>query len=410
MDSADNKSKNEPLAKQNDYLWDRSGDPDPEVRELELLLGQFRYDRPTPALPQIAEGRRGSFFSHLRPFPALAAATAIVAIAGGIFFLIYGRNAPPMAGQGWEVSRLAGVPRIGHKAMRTDRLGHLGVGQMLETDQHSRASLEDSEVGQIEVDAGTRLRLLAMRNGLKQIALDRGTIHAHIWAPPGEFVVDTPSAVTVDLGCAYTLTVDDSGVGILRTSLGWVGFKLNRRESFIPSGAACATRPKFGPGTPYFADATPEFRAALARFDFEDATSQQRAEDIAAVLAESRKRDALTVWHLLSRVEQEQRVRVYERLQQLAPAPAGVTQEGIRRLDQRMLDLWWNALGFDDISIWRRWEHSWSEPTSQTPSAAAKALSATAISPAREVTTAGCVQVLPGLLLTLQLSLASLAL
>jgi hypothetical protein len=199
-----------------------------------------------------------------------------------------------------------------------------------------------------------------MGKGLKRIALDRGTIQAFIWAPPGQFVVDTPSAVTVDLGCAYTLQVDDSGSGIVRTSLGWVGFKLNGHESFIPAGAACATRPKVGPGTPYFEDAPAEFRAALARFDFEDNTPQQRSEDLAIVLARSRGRDALTLWHLLARVDEGQRMLVYDRLRQLAPPPAGVTKEGILRLDQPTLDLWWNALGFDDISVWRHWEHSWS--------------------------------------------------
>ena len=50
-----------------------------------------------------------------------------------------------------------------------------------------------------------------MGAGLKRIALDRGTIHAYIWAPAGEFVVDTPSAVTVDLGCAYKIKTDESG-------------------------------------------------------------------------------------------------------------------------------------------------------------------------------------------------------
>ena len=115
-------------------------------------------------------------------------------------------------------------------------------------------------------------------------------------------MVDTPSATTVDLGCAYTLHVDDTGVGLVRTSLGWVGFKLNGRESFIPAGAACATRPKIGPGTPYFEDAAADFQRALARFDFEDSTPQQRAADLATVLGEARKRDALTLWHLLARV------------------------------------------------------------------------------------------------------------
>jgi len=166
----------------------------------------------------------------------------------------------------------------------------------------------------------------------------------------------------VDLGCAYTLQVDDSGAGIVRTSLGWVGFKLNDHESFIPAGAACATRPKVGPGTPYFEDAPATFRAALARFDFEDSTPQQRTDDLAILLAASRQRDALTLWHLLTRAEEGQRVLVYERLRGLAPPPAGVTKEGILRLDQPTLDLWWNELGFDDISVWRHWERSWSGP------------------------------------------------
>jgi hypothetical protein len=164
----------------------------------------------------------------------------------------------------------------------------------------------------------------------------------------------------VDLGCAYTLRVDDSGAGLVRTSLGWVGFKLNGHESFIPAGAACATRPKVGPGTPYFEDASWEFRTSLQRFDFEDSTAQQHAEDLAIVLAQSRKRDALTLWHLLTRVDERQRVLVYDRLRKLAPPPATVTREGILSLDPPMLDLWWNRLGFDDISVWRHWERSWS--------------------------------------------------
>jgi hypothetical protein len=236
---------------------------------------------------------------------------------------------------------------------------------MLETDRQSRARLQADAIGQIQVDPSTRLRLLSMGSGLKRIALDRGTIHTYIWAPPGQFVVDTPSAVTVDLGCAYTLQVDDSGAGMVRTSMGWVGFKLNGHESFIPAGAACATRPKVGPGTPYFEDASAEFRAALARFDFGDNTPQRRAGDLAIVLGESRKRDALTLWHLLARVDVEQRVLVYDRLAELAPPPASVTKDGILRLDQPMLDLWWNELGFDDIAVWRHWERSWAG--SETP-------------------------------------------
>lgn len=371
MTTGDNNIENETLTptKIGDYLWDRSGEPDPEIQKLEGLLGKYRHDGPAPAFPEIVPDRRWTFFPlRMRLIPALVTTTLALLAIGVVTFLIHRKNPHPLTVVGWDVSRLAGTPRISRKAITADEgPSRLGVGEVLETDDQSRANLQAEGIGQIEMEPSTRLRLIAMGKGVKRIALDRGTIHTFIWAPPGQFVVDTPSAVTVDLGCAYTLQVDDSGGGIVRTSLGWVGFKLNGHESFIPAGAACATRPKVGPGTPYFEDAPAEFRAALARFDFEDSTPRQRAEDLAIVLAQARKRDSLTLWHLLARVDQGQRMLVYDRLQQLAPPPASVTREAILRLDQPKLDLWWNALGFDDISIWRHWERSWAGAAAQGP-------------------------------------------
>ena len=359
MDTGNNQAENEPLAKRDDYLWDGSGEPDPEIQRLEALLGKFQHARTAPVFPAIAPNRRWGFIpGRTRLLPVLATVAAVVTIAV-VTFLVYGRRTVPVTVAGWDVSRVAGTPRIGPKIVSGKETSRLGVGQMLETDHESRASLRADDTGQIEVEPSTRLRLLTMGGVLKRIALDRGTIHTYIWAPPGQFVVDTPSAMTVDLGCAYSLQVDDSGAGLVRTSLGWVGFKMNGHESFIPAGAACATKPKVGPGTPYFEDASSKFRGALTRLDFEDSTPQERVGDLAIILGESRKRDALTLWHLLTRVGEGQRILVYDRLGKLAPPPANVTKEGILRLDQPMLDLWWNELGFDDISVWRHWERSW---------------------------------------------------
>ena len=38
-----------------DYLWDGSGEPDPEVQKLESALRGLRHNRPAPAFPEIAE-------------------------------------------------------------------------------------------------------------------------------------------------------------------------------------------------------------------------------------------------------------------------------------------------------------------------------------------------------------------
>jgi hypothetical protein len=368
MDSRHEREK-DGLQEGNDYLWDGSGKPDAEVEKLETLLGKFRqdrpgHDRPVPVFPEIVpETPWASFTRRTWLFPAVSAAVVVIAAA---IVLSSGKKEAPVIAVGWDVSEIEGTPQIGTGTTIGKTARRLGIGQVLETDHASRAELQADDVGRIEVDADTRLRLLSMGNESKRIALDHGTIHAYIWATPGQFVVDTPSATTVDLGCAYTLTVDDSGVGMVRTSIGWVGFKLNGHEAFIPAGAACSTKPKVGPGTPYFEDASQNFKAALARFDFEDSTGPQRASDLAVVLRESRQRDGLTLWHLLSRVEPSQRGMVFTRLSKFVPPPAGVTRDGILRLDREMLDRWWNRLGFDDISVWRHWERSWSGTTSPT--------------------------------------------
>src|SRR5436309_715730 len=96
----------------------------------------------------------------------------------------------------------------------------------------------------------------------RRVALERGKLHAFITAPPRLFFVDTPSAEAIDLGCEYTLAVDDAGIGLLHVTLGWVMLERDGRESYVPIGAMCETRPGVGPGTPFFEDASLSFKEA----------------------------------------------------------------------------------------------------------------------------------------------------
>jgi hypothetical protein len=371
MNKPRNNSSEEPIMNE-PYLWDGSGEPDPEVQRLESLLAQFSH-REIPLalpLPQNAPAKHGYFHGLLLQFPWLPrfAAVAVVLpalVAGGILSFYPTRLSP--SGPGWEVARLDGTPQIGTRFITANQSStKLRVGQTLETNSTSRASISQTDLGEIKVEPNSRVRLLQIDDHHKRIQLDIGTIHAMIWAPAGEFVVDTPSAVAVDLGCAYTLQVAADGSGTIRTTLGWVGFHLNGRESFIPAGAMCPTRPKVGPGTPYFEDASESLRAALADFDFGAESSGDRAAALETVLSQARARDGLTLWHLLSRTDGAERAEVYDRFAALVPPPAGVTRDGILHLDQFMLDLWWNALNLGDIYLWRYWEQS-SSPRANPP-------------------------------------------
>lgn len=347
------------------YLWDGSGEPDPEIQNFESTLGRFRHDRPAPDFRALDRAALNVTPQPRMRFGFVAALAGLAAAAALAIAVIEYSNSPRwtlFAAPDWNVSTKAGTPRIGSNGIGINgSSAALRAGETLETDGNSRATISDGATGQVDVDPETRLRAVQSRSGTKRLSLERGTIHAQIWAPAGRFVVDTPSALAVDLGCVYTLHVEDSGAGLLQTSFGWVGFKRDGRESFIPTGAACATHPNTGPGTPYFEDASAKFREAIAQFDSGAATPTERSAALATILSEARTRDALTLWHLLARADDSDRAQVYDRLSSLVPAPESVTRDGILRLDRTMLDSWWNQLGLGDIRLWRNWERNWPE-------------------------------------------------
>jgi len=343
-----------------DYLWDGSGEPDPEIVRLEQLLRPLGHD--TRALSTrsarwgeaVASMRTVSRRVPQRMLLALVAA-AVIVIAVGVAWQRSTRPVSPTLA--WTVGRLEGTPTIESKPM-ADR-ANLREGGALDTGSGSRARIDIANIGELDVDSGSRVELVRARGAQYRLRLHWGTVHARIVAPPGQFVVETPSSTVTDLGCAYTLQVDEEGVGSVHVTSGWVGFEWHGRESFIPAGAMCATRPGVGPGTPHRQDAPDVFRAALGTFDFGAAGARTSALD--RVLAAARVEDAVTLWHLLTRVDGEQRARVFDRLAAFVPPPAGVTREGVVGADQSQIDRWWDELGFGSIIEWRHWKQRWSE-------------------------------------------------
>ncbi|MEO8593914.1 MAG: hypothetical protein ABI759_11380 [Candidatus Solibacter sp.] len=295
-----------------DYLWDRSGPPDLEIARLERTLAPLRY---RPRAPR--RSRAG--------WPLAA---AVMAAAAALLVMVAPPPPPPTA---WQVDG-----------------AQLRRGQTLRTGA-TPVRLEDLHVGLVDLGAHSVLRATAD----KRLALERGELHAFIWAPAREFVVDTPSARAIDLGCEYTLNVDERGDGVLKVSTGWVAFRAAGHEAFIPAGATCATRKRSGPGVPYFEDAPEELRRGLARLEAGETAA------LGEVLAAARPRDGLTVWHLLTRVSGAARGRVFDRFRELVPSAAAVSRDTAVRGDARAIDQCWNALDLQNTDWWRGWERAW---------------------------------------------------
>jgi cytoskeletal protein RodZ len=74
----------------NNYLWDRSGEIDPDIQQLEDSLGTLRYQPQPLQIPaHLQIGRRRGFY----PLMAIAATIALIAIALGLWFAFKQRQA-----------------------------------------------------------------------------------------------------------------------------------------------------------------------------------------------------------------------------------------------------------------------------------------------------------------------------
>jgi hypothetical protein len=297
--------------------------PDEMWSEIEWALdAKDREIRVHPASP-----RFGFAFSWYR-IAAFSAVLVVAVVIGLMWTSYYGPRVR------WGVEIIAGKVRIGSGHV-FDK-GSLAVGETLETDASSRVKINVGKIGEVEVEQNTRIRLVQAQPTEHRLALERGIISATISAPPRLFFVDTPSAEAIDLGCKYTLKVDDAGTSLLHVTLGYVALVRDGREVWVPRYAMCEARSGIGPGTPYFEDATDKFVRALEQLDFENGGD----EAFSTVLQESRPRDTFTLWQLLSRVEGDQRVRVLDRMIELVGLPKAITREGTLQLDPNTLEAW----------------------------------------------------------------------
>jgi hypothetical protein len=317
-----------------DYLWDRSGPPDAEIERLERALAPLRYRHRAGLLV----GRR----PPVRNWWALAAAAAVVAAAAGLEM-----RTPVPPATAWQVDSVHGQARMGSTQAAVAM--SLRTGQTVRTGDDTEITLRADQFGTMLIGPDSELRAATDR----RVELQRGLLHAYIWAPPRQFVVDTPSARAVDLGCQYTITVDAAGDGLLRVSLGWVAFQYGGEEAFIPEGAACVTSKRRGPGIPFYEDASEALRTSLAAFEGGDSAALQ------GILNAARPSDGITLWHLLTRVAERDRGRVFDRFAELVPLPKEVRREAVLRRDAHAIDLCWNALGLQKTEWWRGWESPW---------------------------------------------------
>jgi ferric-dicitrate binding protein FerR (iron transport regulator) len=316
------------------YLWDRSGAPDPEVARLETLLAPLAHDAPLALKPE-TKADASSVVTRLetkrRNRRIAYAGIGALAIAAVVLWIVLVR--PPRPAD--AVATCSSPSRGSHafhavggaaKCGAEERAsGFLPTGSDFETPKGTTATLEIARLGTVSIEPESKLRLIAADDKMQTLDLVRGTMHAKIAAPPRLFIVKTKRVDAVDLGCEYKLSVNDEGVGLLAVSYGSVSLERpNRALTLVVEGTTCKIGPN-GPGTPLSANASAELRKAADDLDGGDATALDR------VLAAAGEDDTATLWHVMRRMDPEERGRAWDRLSKLVPPPPSAPREAVVR-------------------------------------------------------------------------------
>jgi hypothetical protein len=332
-----------------DYLWDPHATPDREIAELEVRLRSLAY-RPEP----MRDAPASTATRSRQRWYGWAAAASVAILLGG-----WWTGTRPSALAPWTVAALRGTPVV--RTVGGVTSATLSVGGSVETDVRSVARVAVSSIGQADLGPGSRLRLLRSAPSEYRFALEHGTMHARIDAPPRYFLVETASTLATDLGCVYTLSVDSAGRGALSVEEGEVELERDGVRSSVLAGNLARLRPGVEPGLPYPASASPALAAAVERFD----SGRLDPGAVDALLLASDTRSTITLWHLLQRTNGQERERVFERLAALSPPPPSVTKKRVMRGESAALQRWRTELQPSWIVTASLWRRAWSAVSSR---------------------------------------------
>lgn len=255
-----------------------------------------------------------------------------------ILILYFSYSSLFRTGTGWQVTNPSGVVTLGPNLL--PKSAEMFRNVELSTGESSEATISIPDIGRIFVKAGTRLKRLG---GKYRLSVQKGTIFAIKKDATAFLHVEIPDGEISDyyLGGSYTLTVEEGGISKLFEGDGWDLVTSYGGESLVSPNYYCEIRPEIAPGIPYSKDASEKLKKAVYQLSFERDDNTL----ISTILKEAKKQDAVTLWNLIRRTQEMDRARIFDKLNELVPAPSGVTKEGVVKLNKNMMRKWLSVMG-----------------------------------------------------------------
>jgi RNA polymerase sigma-70 factor (ECF subfamily) len=231
---------------------------------------------------------------------------------------------------GWEVIQVSGQPKYDNSVLVKG--DGFSSESYIETDASSSVTVAIPEMGRFLIDNSS---VVSRTKNSNEVKVDKGQIRKFEGDASDILTVLTPLAKFTELykGGAFRLHVDDNGMCKLTVESGWVIVNIKEFDSYVPKNFGCLiTRGKYA--IPYPSDSSPQLINLLENF------SGINDPSVGTILSLITTKESLSLWHIIQLISTENRSIAFNRLNELIPAPSGVTKEGILALNKTMLLDW----------------------------------------------------------------------
>jgi RNA polymerase sigma factor (sigma-70 family) len=248
-------------------------------------------------------------------------------IAAAIIFVAYKFLS---SGSGWDIIQISGQPMIDNTKIKQG--GSFKPNSTITTDDQSTVTFSIPEVGRIMIDTSSIVK--RAETGF-EINIESGGMKKYEGNASDFLTVQTPLALIKEFykGSAFKLKIMNRNSTLINVESGWITVEVKEFTSYIPKNYDCLiSRGRYV--LPYYQDTKPELRSLIEGY------SGINDPSIGTILSLVTIKDAIVLWHLLQLVSSENRFIVFDKLNELVPAPNGVTKEGIQALNKDMLMKW----------------------------------------------------------------------
>ncbi|MBM4171279.1 MAG: zf-HC2 domain-containing protein [Ignavibacteria bacterium] len=256
---------------------------------------------------------------------------AALAVVGYLVHSYSKKNSP------WKVTVVQGNVLISGQMHENDRISE---GQDMLTEINSRAIVIVPSIGRIEVEPITQFRLIKAEDGDNRIGLERGEIKVSSLEQLPAFVTEFKNNIVKFIGGTYRITVDEYGKAILFIESGIAEVHQNQNIFMIDENFICHLSGEALPGIPYRTDANEIFIGEVKKIE----SGAYTRNSIDMLINTARNLDVLTLLAVIPRVNEQERVSLYDKIFSFYKPPPNTTLEGIIKLDQKMLEAYFREI------------------------------------------------------------------